>query len=30
MTFELLADFDGDVAFQIVSELSHELVAGNH
>lgn len=30
MTLELLADFDGGVAFQVVFELSHELVAGNH
>jgi hypothetical protein len=30
MTLELLADFDRGVAFQVISELSHELVAGNH
>ena len=30
VTFQLLANFAGHVAFQVVSEPRHELVAGNH
>jgi hypothetical protein len=30
MAFELIADFGGELAFQVVSEHRHELIAGNH
>ena len=30
VVFELLADFGRYLAFQVISELSHELAAGNH
>jgi hypothetical protein len=30
VAFELSADFEGNVSFQVISQLLHELVAGNH
>ena len=30
VVFELLSDFGRDFAFQVISELSHELAASNH